>query len=449
MNSYVLDRKLFAALSTGGGGFAACHELATAERSKTMLMLRYMTALTEDTSHEDAACVRDAYRMLSRIHQSTPRAAERVLRQPAISAWAADTIRNLSNGSTDGAGPGRLAVIASAAAVRARYPYRASTLLANGIVIIPSLGHAIFSDMPDGEEATIVVTESNAIVCVAGKQVVIPASLENTSGWRALPELAVADGGVGFRVVLDDVDPYRFAQQTVVGGQLDTSDLKSWNAMLSAAWQILVRHHRPVAEELRTIIFALTPLKRLSPGIGRSATAPDCFGCIALSEPRDGISLAMTLAHELQHAKLAAVLGLTDLLFPDSGGSYYAAWRDDPRPAYGLLHGTYAYMGVTAFCRRQRLLMAKNEALPMHRDYVRWRQAVIDSVEVLSRSGQLTDLGRQFVDGMRETAACWREDEVPPAAVALARATAEMHRTRWISVHLGQVGEVSKSQSSL
>jgi HEXXH motif-containing protein len=196
------------------------------------------------------------------------------------------------------------------------------------------------------------------------------------------------------------------------------------------------------------MIVALTPLERPHLLLGRSATSPDSFGCIALSQPLSGLSLAMTLAHELQHSKLAAILDLVDLLRPDTGARFYAPWRDDPRPAYALLHGTYAHLGVAAFCRQQRRFCAASETLSMHRDYVRWREAVSDSADVLAANGELTDLGRQFIHGIRAAMEDWHGDQVPSAAERLARASADGHRRRWRLSHLDQVGDGSKSQSS-
>ena len=62
--------------------------------------------------------------------------------------------------------------------------------------------------------------------------------------------------------------------------------------------------------------------------------------------------LASVLVHECQHAKLNAVLDLIPLSRPDQA-RYYAPWREDPRPLGGLLHGAYAYLGVSDFWRVQ------------------------------------------------------------------------------------------------
>jgi HEXXH motif-containing protein len=413
-----------------------------------MLMLRYVVALAEELGHPQAAAIRTAYRTMSNIHRFFPHTVEALVRQPAVGAWASKTVRNLTEESTDGASPERLMVIAAAAAIRARYPYRARAQVVDGTVVIPSLGHVVFDDDADGEEAVINVTESGTEVSAAGSRIMVPVSLRSACGWRPLPTLAVAAGGISFRVLVDDIDPYRFSTHLLSNGQLTISDLKKWHALLSEAWQILVLHHRMVADELGAMIVAFTPLERPSVLIGRSATSPDSFGCIALSRPLSGLSLAMTLAHEIQHSKLAAILDLVDLLPPDTGARFYAPWRDDPRPAYALLHGAYAHLGVAAFCRQQREFCASNEALSMHRDYVRWREAVSNSVNVLAVESDLTDVGRQFISGMQGTIRSWQDDQVPPVAKQLARAAADSHHTRWRLSHLDQVGEGSKSQSS-
>jgi uncharacterized protein len=75
-----------------------------------------------------------------------------------------------------------------------------------------------------------------------------------------------------------------------------------------------------------------------------------------MSAPPDPIIGTVTLTHEIQHVKLGALLDLVTLTLPDDGRRYYAPWRDDPRPLGGLLHGVYAYLGVTEFWRRQRNL---------------------------------------------------------------------------------------------
>jgi HEXXH motif-containing protein len=185
-----------------------------------------------------------------------------------------------------------------------------------------------------------------------------------------------------------------------------------------------------VAEEIGAGLRVLTPLS--PPGHGQvSATAPDAIGCAAMSTPPSARSLAVTLAHEIQHGKLAVLLDLVDLALPDDGGRYYAPWRDDPRPVSGLLQGAYAYLGVTGFWRRQRAHETGEAAADAHAEFARWRTAVRLVVRTLLTCDRLTPEGTTFVSGMYRTLQSWEDEPVPATAAAQARRDEERHRAHW------------------
>lgn len=50
------------------------------------------------------------------------------------------------------------------------------------------------------------------------------------------------------------------------------------------------------------------------------STAPEAFGAVAMSAPPDSITGRVTLTHEIQHAKLGALLDLVTLTMPDTAG---------------------------------------------------------------------------------------------------------------------------------
>jgi uncharacterized protein len=153
-----------------------------------------------------------------------------------------------------------------------------------------------------------------------------------------------------------------------------------------------------------------------------------------MSEPPGSVDVALTLAHETQHIKLSAVLDLIRLLCPDNGSRYYAPWRDDPRPAAGLLQGAYAFLGVTAFWRRQRDVTAALDSLA-EVEFARWRDAVALACETLLVSGQLTEDGQIFVTTMAETLRPWRDEPVADEAQRLADGENERHAARWTAQH--------------
>jgi uncharacterized protein len=166
-----------------------------------------------------------------------------------------------------------------------------------------------------------------------------------------------------------------------------------------------------------------------------SSSSPETFGAVAMSRPPDACALAETLAHEVQHLKLSALIDVVRLTKPDDGSRFYAPWRDDPRPIDSLLQGAYAYLGVSGFWRRQRHLENGKVGIQSHAQYARWRDAAALVAGTLRSSGRLTSAGYRFVAGMGRTLRCWSGDQVPEQARTLARHEAEQHRRRWESVN--------------
>jgi HEXXH motif-containing protein len=198
--------------------------------------------------------------------------------------------------------------------------------------------------------------------------------------------------------------------------------------VLDSAWEILVRNHPNTADAVRTALRVVTPLR--PPAHGQSsATGRDTFGCIAMSGPIDPQSFAETLAHEVQHAKLTGLLDIVQLSEPDDGSRYYAPWRDDPRPASGLLQGVYAYLGVTAFWRTERALGAAGHA---DSEFARWRQNALLGADTLLASGRLTAAGAEFVSEIRTTLLPWQGEPVPAEAMARANRENAEHRADWV-----------------
>jgi HEXXH motif-containing protein len=210
---------------------------------------------------------------------------------------------------------------------------------------------------------------------------------------------------------------------------LAAPDLSRWRSTYASAWELLRVHHPAVAAEVAAVVTVAVPLA--TPPDGQvSSSSPEAFGAVAMSEPIDARSLAVTLAHEVQHMKLSAVLDMVPLTCSDDGYRYYAPWREDPRPASGLLQGTYAYLGVTGFWRRQRAAVTAADSLA-DTEFARWRDAAALGCATLLASGQLTKDGERFVQAMAATLRPWRDEPVPEHAQRLAGEQSERHRTRW------------------
>nr|WP_245627956.1 HEXXH motif-containing putative peptide modification protein [Actinomadura oligospora] len=216
--------------------------------------------------------------------------------------------------------------------------------------------------------------------------------------------------------------------------RLTPEETEQWRDILRGAWRLLVRRHWTIAEEAARTLRVLTPIAPSERGMS-SATAHEAFGVVFTSLPQDERDLAVAFAHEVQHAKLGALNDAIPLAKADDGGLHYAPWRDDPRPAAGLLTGAYAHLGVAGFWRRQRHHEHGAAALHAHTEFARWRDASALVTGVLIRSGRLTAEGERFVAEMDRTLRAWRREPVPTAALDLARAIAARHRERWRGRH--------------
>lgn len=369
-----------------------------------------------------------AYGLLATAQRKNPDAVGTVVRYPSVGVWAYRTMLACRGGPRiPGASPDLLGNIAAAAAIRAELPAELTVPVSDGQVVLPSLGIA---DAPAASTATVQVTSAGTHVRSASGHVTIPPDCHAAAvGWRPLRPVLPTTGEMG-GIVVDDVDPFRMP---AVPHMVTVSDLDRWRPAFADAWELLRLHHPAVAAEVAAVVSAVIPLA--SPAHGQvSSSSPEAFGAVAMSEPIDARTLAVTLAHEVQHMKLSAVLDLVPLTHPDDGSRYYAPWRDDPRPAGGLLQGTYAYLGVTRFWRRQRSVGVTPDSVA-HAEFARWRDAALLGCTTLLGSGQLTEDGERFVRLMAATLRRWQDEPVPETARRLAAEKNERHRARWESQH--------------
>jgi len=410
---------LFEAIAAGRGGSAAAQTLSQVQHSKRSLLLLGVIATAEKSGHPERTLARRGLELLTLAQDYDPDAVTVVIRHPSVGAWAHRTVTALRGGpSTLGATPGGLAAVAAAAAIRAGAPAEIEVPVSGGIVMLPSLGAA---GPVDADVATVRHADGDTQVVAAGRPVMIPRDVRDRApGWHPLHSLHAES----LDLLVDDVDPFRMPAAPNLAS---TAHPDRWSAAFREAWTLLKQHHPAVAEEIAALVTVVVPLAK--PAHGQvSSSSPETFGAIALSEPSDACTLASTLAHEVQHVKLSALLDLVRLTRPDNGSRYYAPWREDPRPVSGLLQGAYAYLGVSGFWRQQRTL---GPEIGAHIEFARWRKAAALVAEVLLASGQLTAAGMEFVRRMAMTLDGWQLEQVPEVAWQRATAEGERHQARW------------------
>jgi HEXXH motif-containing protein len=423
-----IPRDMFDALGDGRGGPGTIWVLAEGQYSKHRLLLRGVLDAAAAVGHDQLPIARGGFDLLADVERHDPAAAGSVVGYPAVGAWAERTVRALrGEPAMAGAEPGGLAAVAAAAAIQARFRAQIGVPVVQGRVTLPSLGAAAAAD----ERATVHSRPDGADVSSAGLRTRVPANPHRDApGWLAVRRLSAGS----LDVLLDDVDPFRMPAESTVAGRLTSADLRTWTAVLGEAWTLLTRYHPGTAEELAAAIRAMVPLA-LPPQGQVSTSSAETFGAVALSEPVDARTLSVTLVHEVQHLKLCALLDIVTLVQPDDGRRFYAPWRDDPRPASGLLQGAYAYLGVSRFWHRQRQLDHGDAGLRAHAEFTRWRTAALRVTDTLESAGVLTPLGAHFVQRMGQTLRTWQDEPVPRAAQELADGKSAQHLTRWQAVN--------------
>lgn len=61
------------------------------------------------------------------------------------------------------------------------------------------------------------------------------------------------------------------------------------------------------------------------------------------------LRVAESILHEAMHLKLTLIENLVPLIVPNAKGLYFSPWRDEPRPARGVLHGLYVFKSLLDF----------------------------------------------------------------------------------------------------
>lgn len=440
LSHHSMPMGLFRALAAGGGGPEAMRELASAQYSKHVLLLRGVLAAAVAGSADVMARTRAGYSLLAAVQRRDPAAAAAVISHPAVGAWAQQVVREARYGpgavspAMVGAAPDRLCAVAAAAAISAGVPAEIEVPVTSGLAVLPSLGAAEIAGpvavvRTDGSDVSVHGTDGTGSAH-SGAAVRVPADPHREAvGWHPLRRFTLGD-----RVLLiDDLDPFRMPALTAPAPRLSAADTARWATDIAQAWQLLRDHHPQAAAEIAGVVTVIVPHATPAAGYSSSTTA-ETYGAIALSAPVDPGKTAESLIHETQHLKLFALQDIVTMLLPDDGSLYYAPWRPDPRPLGGLLQGAYAFLGVSAFWRRQRLVISGSSdetTLRAHTEYVKWRTATSRVVRTLRESGRLTPAGKDFADGMAGTLADWAGDVIPARAKAAAIMEADRHQVRW------------------
>jgi HEXXH motif-containing protein len=439
ISTHRLPETAFTMLATGEGGRTVVSQLREAQHSKHTLLLLAIAGAAGDTDPADPGVVafRAAYQLLTRIRALDPGGSGWLLALPHLGSWAHDALIRMEHGSVPDFA--YLACAVAAAAVRAGVPFELDVPVRDGCALLPGLGRLDVAGRPawvrlrcDGEQLT------------AGDRVAVArlalgpdyGSGQPVPHWRGTPAVRARADGLAWDVLLVTDDPYLDRYTLPMSAGLSADQLRRWRRRVQTAWEVLARHHRWAAGPIADGVSVIVPLTPQSEADLISATSPAAFGAVATSWPPDPVTMAETLVHEFQHVKLCGLLDMVPLT--ESGGEkVYAPWRQDPRPAAGLLQGVYAHLGIVRFWEAQRHAETNpDDVLRAQVQFARWRPTIDSAAGTLLQTGCLTPEGVRFVDLLRDQGRVLADEPVPGQAGEIAREAALDHQLTWQIRHV-------------
>jgi HEXXH motif-containing protein len=394
-----LPRPFFAQLAAGPAAAPVIDRLRAGQLSRRKLQLRALTELL-DTGAGDPSrpgSPAHAWAILVTAEHQNPEIVEELLMHPSAGVWLTRSLRKLSGAPADST-PLRtdldyFSSIAAAAALRCGIPCTISVPVVHGVTTLPTVGQLkLPSEFPAGKAVLDIAADGSGLLHAQNGSASVEFSPpEPSPGFVPVNRHTVELHRTRLSVEIDDHGPYRTFSAPVPPRPLDPLEYSEWTKLLNEAWQILTTHYPGFAGELAGGMSTLVPLENESSFTGASSSI--AFGAIAMTAKYSAVDLAEGLVHELQHSKLNALFDLVDLYDPDFGELLYAPWRDDPRPASGLLHGVFAFVTAVEFWRVQ---LAQDEAGGLYGQfsYAYRCQQVRQTAEVLLASRALTELGR-------------------------------------------------------
>jgi HEXXH motif-containing protein len=404
VEEYAFTSARFDSLASGYGDPDALGILVDSQITRRRLMV--VAAAEQDEP---------ALRLLAGVERQAPHVVRDLLGHPFLGVWFARTA---------GSGP-YLAGLAAAAAVRARLPFAVTVPCAERDLVLPTLGTVVgVGPGPvsvSGDGSSVRVTGPRGEWSLASPH------------WQPIRTVQVG----ALTLAVDDADPYRDCYPCPPAERLPAVDFQRLAGLCREAGGTLDREQPQHTLGLRAALRVLVPVCNPREGTDYSATSAAAFGAIGIALPGDASTLAELLIHEFQHLKLDALAELVPLCRLDGPARYYAPWRPEPRPAWPLMQGCYAYVGVTGFWRIHRHSAAGAAARRAHFEFAYWRRQTSVALAQLAGSDELTAAGVAFVDLLRRTLSGWRAEQVPDDAEQAAERCAVADRSRWRLAHQG------------
>ena len=431
ITTHRLSEEAFKALASGGGDAFVVRDLSAAQHSKQIMLLLAVVEAA-DPGLPAVAVFGAAYELLATVQATDPGAVTWLLSLPHFSAWAHDCLLRLDQGQVPDFG--YLATAAVSAAIRSGVQFELDVPVRDGHVLLPGLGRLSVSGRSSWLRLSGDGQQLHGDVLTVPYAVLTPddGSSGSVPYWRGTALARAMADGQTWNVLLETADRYLDRYALPMSAELRAEEAAAWRQNIQSAWQLLVRSHGWASGPIGDGVSVIVPLIPRSDNDLESATTPSAFGAIAASRPPSPVIMAETLVHEFQHLKLCALMDMVPLIIGHCDERVYAAWRQDPRPASGLLQGVYAHIGVARFWNAQRQVETEPDSiLRAQVMYERWRRTIEPATSLLLEAGCLTEAGSRFVEMLRDEGRALESEPVPAEATDIAGEVALDHALTW------------------
>jgi HEXXH motif-containing protein len=436
--THELPRAYFDQLSHGAGDPDVVRALWRTHRSRRLLLINAF--LDEAARRPDLLGelppAAEAWAVLSTAEAVDADIVDTVVMHPQVGTWVAYAMRRLRGaGISADAEPmwldfGQIHALALAAAARTGLAWRGRVPLRCGRVVLPTLGLARFDDVPPWAVADASVDAGRITLRHGADEVDVDVDAEaDGPGWWRLRRIRTGTSPV-LAVFLDDLDPFRNFADPIPPTRLDEAELERWRSLVEDGWALLCADHPEVAEAMAVGVVSLVPLP--ADGVAtRSGSTGEAFGMVMSSLPPDPAQMAETLVHEFHHIKLGGLTHLVQLTDDDPTATYYAPWRDDPRPLGGFLQGIYAFVAIAGFWRTHRMQLSGPRRRLADFEYALARGRSSEALAGVCGSAHLTPAGSAFIDGLVDRVRPWQDEPLSDEVVTLADLVRDSHRSGW------------------
>ena len=167
----------------------------------------------------------------------------------------------------------------------------------------------------------------------------------------SLPLLVTKDN-IKIVIPSDDLKGF-YEEHGIEPVEITTVESSNEVSKIVAALDVLKRIE-PLYDFILEIVHSVQLIKAEFPDTDVSYSHPEIPFSIFFSVCEDvstlsDLRVAESILHEAMHLKLTLIENIVPLIVPNAKGLYFSPWRDEPRPARGVLHGLFVFKALLDF----------------------------------------------------------------------------------------------------